>query len=275
MISIVLIVTLIYYYIKTPAYLFVLLLSIHVSCSQNWGTRVKGNGSIETENRTTSSYDAIKISGFFDVELIEGDEGNIVIEGEDNLLSYIETQIHNQTLSVKVKKGVHLKPSYGKNILITIPIESIHKITLSGSGHVEGKTLIKNEHLELHIAGSREMSLDVEAHEIESNIAGSGDLELNGNAQVWEASIAGSGDITLAGKVENQLDISISGSGDVVADQLMANDVEISISGSGDILVNCNGTLRTSVSGSGDIHYSGSPTIEKVHTSGSGSLTNV
>ena len=225
---------------KTIAYLFILFLSINVSCSQNWENSIKGNGSIETENRTTSLYDAIKISGFFDVELIQGDEGNIVIKGEDNLLSYIETKVINQTLYVKVKKGIRLKTSYGKNILISIPIESVHKIALAGSGYVEGKTLITNEHLELSIAGSGEMSLNIAAKEIESSIAGSGDLELNGNAQIWEASIAGSGDIKLAGEVENRLDISISGSGDVMADQLKANDVEISISGSGDVSVNLN-----------------------------------
>lgn len=258
---------------KTLNLLISSLLLFQISCAQHWGTSVKGDGSVEVENRTTSSYDAIKISGFFDVELVQGDEGNIVIEGENNLLSYIETEVRNRTLSVKVIKGFRLKPSYGKNILVTVPIESVHKIALTGSGHVEGKTTISNENLELSIAGSGEMNLDVSAEEIESNIAGSGDLELNGNAQIWNASIAGSGDITLTGKVENRLDISISGSGDVVADQLKANDVEISISGSGDVSVHCDGTLRTSVSGSGDIRYSGSPTIEKVSTSGSGSVT--
>lgn len=258
---------------KATAYLFILFLSVHISCSQNWGTGVKGNGSIETENRTTSSYDAVKISGFFDVEFIQGDEGDIVIEGEENLISYIETKVQNRTLSVRVKKGFRLKPSYGENILVTIPIESIHKIALAGSGHVEGKTLISNEHLEIAIAGSGEMNLDVEAEEIESSIAGSGELKLNGEARVWEASIAGSGDITLSGKAKDLLEISISGSGDVFASNLKANDVEVSISGSGDVSVHCDGRLNTSVSGSGDIRYSGSPIIEKISTSGSGSVT--
>lgn len=258
---------------KTMNIFILSFLIFQISCAQYWGTRIKGNGTIEAENRTTSSYDAVKISGFFNVELVQGDEGNIVIEGESNLISHIETTVRNKTLSVKVKKGVRLKPSFGKKILITIPIESIHKIALEGSGQVEGKTTITNENLELSIAGSGEMNLDVAANKIESSIAGSGDLELNGNAKVWEASIAGSGDITLTGKVEDLLDISISGSGDVVADQLKAKDVEISISGSGDVSVYCDGTLSTSVSGSGDIRYSGSPTIEKVSTSGSGSVT--
>ena len=41
--------------------------------------KVKGNGNVISEKRSTTNYDKIAITGFFDVELVSGKEGNITI----------------------------------------------------------------------------------------------------------------------------------------------------------------------------------------------------
>jgi len=44
--------------------------------------KVKGNGNMTTETRTTGDYDGIKCAGSMDYILVAGTEGKIKLEGE-------------------------------------------------------------------------------------------------------------------------------------------------------------------------------------------------
>ena len=46
-----------------------------VSCTAQWGKKVKGNGNVVTIERSVGEYDGIGLSGWFDVELVDGTEG--------------------------------------------------------------------------------------------------------------------------------------------------------------------------------------------------------
>ena len=59
-----------------------------VACAQ-WGKRVKGNGKVVTIERSVGDYDVVALAGWFDVELVEGQEGELTLTGEENLLEYI------------------------------------------------------------------------------------------------------------------------------------------------------------------------------------------
>ncbi len=215
-----------------------------------WGKKIKGNGNIVTIERNTSDYDGVAVSGWFDVELVEGSEGKLTLKGEENLLEYIVTEVKNGKLVIQVEKGINLNPSSWKNgIFITVPVESINSVSLSGSGDIVGKKTLK-------------------ASNFESSISGSGDMSLNIEAQSVSTTLSGSGDITLSGRADD-LNIQVSGSGDVKAFDLEAEDVNVTVSGSADVKVTSNQSLKVRVSGSGDVIYRGNP--EKVDSKSSGS----
>ena len=79
-----------------------------------WGKKIKGNGNVVTIERSTEDYDAISVSGWFDVILIDGKEGKLSIEGDENLLEHIKTEVKDGKLVIKVKKGYNLQPSSWK-----------------------------------------------------------------------------------------------------------------------------------------------------------------
>lgn len=218
-----------------------LVLLLTTSCIGQWGKRIKGNGDLTTVERSVGEYDGISLSGWFDVEIIEGKEGTITIEGESNLLEYIVTEVKKGKLMLKVQKGYNLKPSSWDNgIRITVPVESINSVALSGSGDIVGKTIIK-------------------ANEFKTAMSGSGDIEITLDADSVDAAMSGSGDITLKGNTTDFKAV-ISGSGDIKAYDLQADNVTATISGSADIKVTANKMLQARVSGSGDISYRGNPT---------------
>ncbi|MEN8789125.1 MAG: head GIN domain-containing protein [Flavobacteriaceae bacterium] len=218
--------------------------------------KVKGNGNVVTIERSTADYDEIAVAGWFDVELVDGAEGKLQIRGEENLLEYIKTEVKDNKLVIKVKKGVNLKPSSwgnGGGILVTVPVKDISSVSLSGSGDVVSKTVIKADNFETRLSGSGDLSLEVEADNVVASLSGSGDVDLSGSA----------GSFT----------VKVSGSGDVKAYELSANTVEATISGSADVKVTANEMLYARVSGSGDIQYRGNPTKIDSKASGSGDIS--
>ncbi|MCE2612564.1 DUF2807 domain-containing protein [Flavobacteriaceae bacterium D16] len=221
-----------------------------LSCNAQWGKKIKGNGEVVTVERSVGDYEAIAVAGWFDVNIVSGREGEISLKGEENLLEYIKTEVKNGKLTIKVKKGYNLQSSNWKDgILVTVPVESINSISLSGSGDIVGKDVLR-------------------ADEFSASMSGSGDIELAVEADVMKAVISGSGDIELSGKARD-FDVTVSGSGDVEAFDLAADHVNANVSGSANIKVNANKSIIARVSGSGDILYKGDP--EKVDSKASGS----
>ncbi|TAF63527.1 MAG: DUF2807 domain-containing protein [Flavobacterium sp.] len=219
----------------------------------NMGKQIKGNGNVITETRTTTSYESIKVSGFFDVDLVSGKEGSITIKGEQNMLDYIDVEVVDNVLKIGTEKGYNFKLSPGKSVHITIPFESINGLVLSGSGDIVSKDVIKTD-------------------AFDAKLSGSGDLKLAVDAQKFNMSLSGSGDIVLSGTADD-FSSSISGSGDINALNLKSKTASISISGSGDTKVSCSESLYARVSGSGDIVYYGNPTKKDTKVNGSGEIS--
>lgn len=227
---------------------------LSLSCSAQWGKTIKGNGNNVSIERNTGDYDGIAVSGWFDVDLVDGNEGNITLEGEENLLEYIITEVKDGKLVIKTEKGVNLKSSSWKSgIRVTVPVESINSVTMSGSGDIVGKTTLKTNKFSTSMSGSGDITLDIEADSMNATMSGSGDIKLSGKATDFEA--------------------TISGSGDIEAYDLEADNVYATISGSADIQVTANKSIKARVSGSGDISYRGNPEKVDTKTAGSGDIS--
>jgi hypothetical protein len=238
---------------KNNILLLAIMLLTTISYSQSW-KKVSGNGNITTENRTTSDYDAISCAGSFDYILVSGTEGQLKIEGEENLLKHVVTEVKNGKLIIKTEKGINLKTSMGKTIKVTIPFKDINAVSLAGSGDLWSEDTISATSLDVSLAGSGDVNLSIKATSVESNIAGSGDIKLKGST--------------------TNLEVSISGSGDFSGFNLDSDNTEVAISGSGDVQVVSNNSLKARVSGSGDIDYKGNPEKEDTKVSGSGSISS-
>jgi hypothetical protein len=230
-------------------------LLVATSAKAQWSnsSKIKGNGKIVTEKRTTTNYDEIKIGGAFDVELIAGKEGDISLKGEENLLPLIIVEVEGNVLKIYPKKNTNMSSSSGKTIVVTVPFESISDLSLGGSGSIIGKSTIKTDRFTTKLSGSGDIVLTVDATDV-------------------IATLSGSGDITLKGKATNY-DCKLSGSGDISSYELQALDCNAAMSGSGNIRVNCSNNLVARISGSGDIEYKGDPKTKDTKVSGSGRIS--
>ncbi|MBS7230498.1 DUF2807 domain-containing protein [Flavobacterium psychroterrae] len=215
--------------------------------------KIKGNGKIITDTRTTVDYDAIKISGSFDVDLVAGKEGKIIIKGEENLMLYVKVEVKDNVLKIYNQKGTNIRPSLGKKIQVTIPFEKISELNLSGSGNIKSIDTIKNDKFLAKLSGSGNFTLAMNTTNLELNLSGSGNVTIKGNTDNFTT--------------------KLSGSGNIDAVNLKTKNVDVNVTGSGNSRVNCNENLVARVSGSGDIKYTGSPEKKDVKVSGSGNIS--
>jgi hypothetical protein len=211
---------------------------------------VTGNGVIVTENRSVAGFTRIASGGPMDVEIRPAPDFSVSIEGDENLLRYINFDKDGRKLKIKVRDDLNLRTSHGIKIRIGMP--DIESLSCAGSGSIKAEGAFRSD------------------RKLELNVSGSGRLEGNFDAPEVEANIAGSGNIYLSGRTR-ETDIDIAGSGDYRASDLMSENVKVSIAGSGSAHVYASMNLKISIAGSGDVFYRGNPVISQ-KVAGSGSI---
>lgn len=199
--------------------------------------KVKGNGKLTTESRTVTEFEKVGVAGSFDVLLVQGREGEITVEAEENLMQYIITEVKSGHLKIKTKKGISLRST--KGIKITVGYDDLNAVSLAGSGDISNNGTIKSNELKLSIAGSGDINVNVSTKKLVASIAGSGDIEVQGDTEELKCSIAGSGDFS--------------------GFALDAKTASASIAGSGDVEVNAADKIKAQIAGSGNVYYKGNP----------------
>lgn len=230
--------------------LFLSLLLVNSVFAQWPWEKIEGNGHMVKESRNLSGYTAVSSAGSWDVMIAYGQSNAIEVEGDENLLPYIETKVDEGTLVINSKKHINLKSKH--KITIYITLTKLTGISLSGSGDIIGNGKFGNE-------GTTDFKL-----------SGSGTIQLHFQ-KIRDANLAisGSGNIRLTGSAESVL-TRISGSGNIDCSQLISDRVEAHVSGSGNTKVNANSSLDAHISGSGNIYYSGGAGSIQKQVSGSG-----
>lgn len=252
---------------------FILLLVLGLISSLSfgqWGKKIKGDGVTNSFVRNVGPYESISIGGFYDVNLISGEEGRITLKGEGNLIENLIVEVKNNELIIRTKNFIDLIPSRKSTIEITIPVKEIEGIKLSGSGSIASNFTLKSPKFSVALSGSGTIDTEIDATEINGALAGSGDVTLHVSSSSVKLLLTGSGSYQLDGKTDT-VDVKVSGSGDVNTFDLNAKTADVIITGSSDVNVFASELLTVKISGSGDVRYKGSPKIDS-KISGSGEL---
>jgi hypothetical protein len=208
---------------------FVLMLAVAGCDDLTGGDGIRGSGSIITESRDVSGFDAVEILGSGDVVIdVTGNE-SLTVATDDNLMELLTTDVVGGTLRLSVEPNTSISPS--RDIVYRISAAELARVSVLGSAAIT-------------VTG-----MDASSFELE--IAGSGDVQLSGKAESFEVVITGSGDVDGAALVAKVSSVRIAGSGDVVVN--VTDELAASISGSGDVSYIGNPVVTQSVSGSGNI----------------------
>lgn len=224
------------------------------SCMINFGgTNVMGyteEGCDFSQERPMAAFDEINVAGAFNVYYIQSDESKVLVEGKEEFVEKVITELNDEALTIKLEPGTY----HNLVLKVTVYSPEVDEINVAGSGDF------------FDVAGHTSRS------SIEYRLAGSGDLTLAAlsTKDDLEIDLAGSGDVRADGIVCKDLEIRLAGSGDIRIDATVENDIDARINGSGDITLNgsCD-KAELKISGSGDMR--GNLSYKKISTSCNGS----
>jgi len=201
------------------------------------------------EERTVDKFSSIGMGIHGDVYLTQGSPQKLVLEGDEDILEKVVTEVRDDMLKIKFSvPNVRTKSP----VKIWITVSEINGLYLSGSGSINAETAIKSDEMELKVSGSGKINIEnLSCDEVDAAISGSGDIKLGGSADEFE--------------------LAISGSGSCMADKFRVEEAGIRISGSGSCKIDAVKDLEAAISGSGSVYYAGNPTID-ASVSGSGKV---
>jgi hypothetical protein len=211
---------------KTKLISAVLLFAFAITGCGFWG--VRGNGRMRDESRNVTEFRKIEAGGAFTIHVKVGTAASIRINAEENLLSYIRTNVRGNTLVIDTRKNI----SPRKEILIEITTSNLSDIEVSGANNVDVEGINENE--------------------FKVDLSGAGNIHLKGEVEKFRAELSGAGNINARNLKANEVRISVSGaaSADVYATKYL--DASVSGVGSIDYYGNPEKT-KTNVSGVGSI----------------------
>ncbi len=214
-----------------------------MSCTVNdislYKEAIDGNGNLIKQERNVSDFDKLEMSGAFDVIVKQGDKERLVIEADENIMSYIETKVENGTLSVDMKNEFHY--NHSKTPKIYLFVKSLISVESSGENKIYSSGTITANDFKIDVSGVGKIDMTIETGNLHVESSGVSDIELKGKAE--------------------SVKIEISGAGDVKALEFVVNNCNIEISGTGNASVNVSDKLDVSISGIGKVSYKGSPTV--------------
>jgi hypothetical protein len=236
---------------------------------------VNGSGDILTETRQVGEFNAITLQGSGEVFVTQGDQAALTIEGDDNLLPYLETEVHGDTLTIGLKDEymvISLHPS--EPIRFYVTVVDLSDLTVAGSGNIHAEAF-QGEDFRIHVLGSGDIDIEsLAATSLDVDIAGSGNASIDTlTADEITITVQGSGDFSTGGQATSQ-EILIQGSGDCNAADLQSQDATVRIMGSGSANLWVDGSLNVTIMGSGDVNYSGDAHMD-VESMGSGDVNRV
>ena len=201
--------------------------------------RIKGTGYLLVQARDAKqSFTKVSVQRGITLYLKQGTEFGITIEADDNIISYVKTEIKNGQLNVFLDPNVIIRSFTAMNVSVAAP--DITDINVESAARLIGSSPLKVNKLDINASG-----LDVEA----SNAA---QLELKGAV--------------------DHLELELSSAATLKAWDLRVTDCEAGVSGAAKAEVYVSGTLEVQLSSAGLLVYDGNPRITKKDVSGRGAL---
>lgn len=212
---------------------------------------VIGSGTLAETTRDVASFSSILFASEGSVELVPGPPA-VTINGDDNILRYLETYVTQGGLVLRTTPGYDIEPSH--DIEWTVGVGALNDVELAGAG-------------EISMTG-------LEAAEATLTLSGAGTMRFEG-IEVGTLDVVGrgAGDVEVSGRAETQA-VQWFGVGIYMAADLRSSVAEVDFFGVGSGTVWVTGELDVNFAGVGSLSYYGQPSVTQ-YAGGIGTLTSL
>ena len=185
--------------------LIVLLPLLTAGCHHGMGPGVQGSGKRVTEKRQTGPFTSITTEGAFEIEIVCQKDLSVEVEGDDNVLPLVSSEVHNNELRLSNTKNY----SVDAPIKFKISVPNIEAFSTNGAGKVQ-ITGVNNEKLQIFANGATVMNVSGSTKMIGIDTNGASKIDTH-NLRAGRAVVDSKGVSRVDLGVSDQLDVTVSG----------------------------------------------------------------
>jgi hypothetical protein len=166
---------------------------------------VAGSGNRQKEKRNVANFTSISTNGAYEIEFVVQPSYSLEIEGDDNILPLIATEVSNNVLHIRSKRSI----SPRKSISLKISAPNLEAISANGAGRIEISGL-KNEKFGLDVNGATTIRVSGETKSLEIDANGATNIDTH-RLRADRARVESNGVSKVEVHAANELDVTVSG----------------------------------------------------------------
>lgn len=191
--------------------LLLLLGLLVVNCRHaNLGPQVVGSGVRKTEQRNVAPFTSISTEGAFEIEIVSQQPQSLSLEGDDNLLPLVSTDVSNGVLHIKNTRGF----STNNGIRIKISVPDIDGVSANGAGTIN-VARVKNGKFDIDSNGAASINVSGETNTLRIVANGAGKIDTH-KLRASEAVVESNGVSRVELHAADKLDVTVSGPSQVI-----------------------------------------------------------
>lgn len=194
-----------------------------------------------------SDFHSISVNSAYTVYVKQSNKEEVTVKAEKDIFDISEFTVKDGVLHIDIKRdessgnksiwqkidNIKLMPT----LTVNVSIKDVENLSVNGNGKLITENSIAADKLNLLLAGSGSMEVDVKSKELTAKQAGTGSLTIKGYA--------------------DHLNLENSGSGNVEAFNFEVETADVNVYGSATAKINVSSELDAKVFGSGGVHVKG------------------
>jgi hypothetical protein len=179
------------------------------SACRHFGKGVQGSGVRKIEKRELGAFTSIETTGAYEVVVTCQQAASFEIEGDDNILSIIRTNVRGNVLHISNDSDYHAS----KPIVVRISVPNLEAISTTGAGDVLIRD-VKNEKLTIGSTGAARIEASGQTNFASISSTGAGKIDAE-KLHAMSAKVTVTGAASVNVYATRELNATVSGVGEV------------------------------------------------------------
>jgi len=180
------------------------------ACKYRIHDQVVGSGNGQVQKRDVPSFDSISTEGALDIKVVCQKPQTLEVEGDDNILPLISTEVSNQVLHIRILHNYSVQDS----IKLRISVPNLNFLSVSGAGKIDVSGL-KNDKFEMDVNGAPTLRVSGETKFADIDARGAGKIDAH-NLLATRALVDSKGVARVEVHAIEELNVDISGPSHVI-----------------------------------------------------------
>ena len=185
--------------------LLVSLMVLAAGCHHGRFAEISGSGKRELQKRSVAPFTSITADGAFTIEVTCQKDQSLEVEGDDNVLEFVTTDVSGNILRLKNTKNY----STHEPVKFRISVPNLEGLSVNGAGRIDIKNM-KNDKFEIDTNGAPTIVVSGDTKVIDVGANGAGKIDAH-NLHASRGVVDSRGVTRVDLDVSEQLDATVSG----------------------------------------------------------------